>query len=131
MNVYLAITLDDVVKSTRQKLGESPDSTRMLAVLLGAAAIVLLLVLFNYRRKRQAAPRPLRHHGKLLREILRQLPLRSGELKQLKLLAQRQECANPLVLLLCPSLLAKGIQSRPAQSDRKTLGHLAKKAGVG
>jgi hypothetical protein len=124
-----AVKLEDVFKSTQENMNEAPDSKRLLAMLLGLAACVLLIVAVQYRRKRQITPKPLNNHGKLQREVLRRLPIRGAEMKQLRILAERQQCSSPLVLLLCPSLLAKGLQDRGANADRKVLARVARKLG--
>ncbi len=120
--------LEDVFRSTEDSFNETPDMHRVWALMLAATVIVVLLIAFNYKRKREVRPKTLNHQGKLLKEVLKQLPIRSGEIKQLKLLAEQEECSSPLVMILCPSLLAKGIRNRTA--DRKVLGRVARKVGA-
>ncbi len=122
--------IEDVFKSTGDSLNDSADTGKLLAFVLALVSVIFILVIFNNRRKREATPKALRHQGKLLREVLRKLPLRSQEVKQLKLLAEQQECHSPLVMLLCPSLLARAMQDKSARLDRRVLGRIAKKMGM-
>ena len=124
------VKLDDVFKSTQDQMNAGPDSNRLLGLLLGMVAIVLLLIVVHYRRQREVRPRATNHRGKLLREVLKQLPLRSAEVKQLKALAEQENCTSPLVLLLCPSVLTKGLQKRGAKANRKVLARMATKLGA-
>jgi hypothetical protein len=134
-----AITQDDVFKSIKENVSESEGGgRRLLIVLLGLIAIVLMLVALSARRKTDSAgPRALHHPGKLLKEVSRQIPLRPAELKQLKLLAHahRDDAGrpvdNPLVLLLCPSALVAAMRaSRATRVDRKVMTSLARKLGL-
>ncbi len=121
------IKLDDVFKSTQDNFSGGIDGKPILALGLLILAVILLLVVIHYRRKRVAEPRAINHPGKLMREVLKQLPLRASELKQLKVLAEQEHYSSPLLMLLCPSLLAKGMQKRNARGDRRVLGRVAKK----
>jgi hypothetical protein len=114
------VRLEDVFKSAQENMTETPSSGRLVALLVGIVAIVLLFVVLHQFRKRSATPRPVNHHGRLLKEVAKSLPLKSSEIKQLKKLAEQQSCSSPLVLLLCPSLLAKALNSQPP-STRKPL----------
>jgi hypothetical protein len=132
-----AITQDDVFKSIKQNVSESEGGgRRLLIVLLGAIALVLMLIALSARRNREAAaPRAVNHPGKLLKEISRQISLRPAELKQLKLLADAERNAgkslsSPLVLLLCPSALASAMRSGRAKVDRKVMTGIAHKLGL-
>lgn len=117
LSLLAQVKLEDVFKSTQENIGRDPSSGRLLGVLLGTIAIVLLLVLLQHRLKRNATPKKVNHQGKLLKEVLQTVPLKNPELKQLKDLAERQGCSSPLTLLLCPSLLAKGMEASKRRSD--------------
>src|SRR3954454_11490646 len=104
-----ALKQEDVFKSISDSVGGSSDPPPFYIAGLIAAGVVLLLVVVNSLKKRQAAPRAVNHQGKLMKEILKRVPLKGGEVKQLKTMAAEQGCASPLTLVLCPSLIAKGL----------------------
>lgn len=128
-------TQDDVFKKIQESVGEKEDVDMRPVLLLagGGAALVLLLWLVSRKRQHKSVtPKSLNHGGKLLREVMKDVPLTAAELRQLKLLAdsveqQTGERATPLTLLLCPSLLAKGLQSKPARLDRKAIAQVVRK----
>jgi len=114
------VRLEDVFRSTQQNMTETPGLNRLLALLLGMVAIVLLLLVLQQLRKRSAAAKPLNSRARLLKEVGRAVPLKGVEIKGLQRMADKQSCSDPLVLLLCPSLLAVGMeQASPA--ERKAL----------
>jgi hypothetical protein len=128
-------TQEDVFKSIQTSVDEPSSSGKVLPFLMAGAAVIILLALFTQRRKREFAPKALNHQGKLLKEVLRIVPLRSAEVKQLKLLAESNRTAvtgpvSPLTLLLCPSLFARSLRNRAVKIDSKALAHLAKRVGV-
>jgi hypothetical protein len=130
----------EVFQSIQTNVGQrSENNAKGLAILLCAAASLILVMLAGSKiRRRQSTPQPLHHPGKLLREVLKTVPLRPKELKQLKLLADasRQEGSrgepvqNPLTLLLCPSVLARSLRNHPATVDRAVLAQVVRKMGV-
>ena len=120
---------EDVFKSISENVSGSGDPTPFYALALVGVAIVLVLVVVNHFMKHQARPRAVNHRGKLIKEMLRRLPLRGGEVKHLKLMAAEQGCESPLTLVLCPSLMAKGIQEKGKADKRVVLG-VAKKMGI-
>jgi len=126
LSLLAEVKLEDVFQSTNQSMNEGPGSTRLLMLLAGAAGLVLLLVFLQYRRKNQAIATPVNSQGKLTRDVARELQLKSAEVKQLRQLADGQSVTNPLVLLLCPSLLAKAAQGRSSQ-EKKLLAGLVKR----
>jgi hypothetical protein len=129
-------TQEDVFKSISENMSESPGSGHtMLAIALGGVALVMLLVLFNSRSKREATPKALNHSGKLLKEIIRKIPLRPAELKQLKLLSAAEGDAggsvdNPLLFILCPSALTDAMRAGRVKVDKKVMAGLARKLGL-
>ena len=123
------VKLDDVFKSTQRSMqsgGGSSGAGQFLILLFCAIGLIVVLVVLQQRRKREVVPVALNHLGKLLREVLKSLPLKSNEVKQLKQLAEEHSCRSPLTLLLCPSLLAKALHAKPA-AERKTLATVARK----
>src|SRR4051812_29702261 len=61
-------TQEEVFKSINENVGQSTEPGKFMALIFGAAGVVILLVLFSQRRKRDVAPRSLNHQGKLLKE---------------------------------------------------------------
>ena len=134
-------TQEEVFRSIKENVGESKtDYSKLLPYLVAGAGFVVLLALLSQRRREETAPKALNHQGKLLKEVLRSIPLRAAELKQLRILAEEgrdEPLESPLTLLLCPSLLAEAIQSRQASGskgkgklDRQAVLDVARKAGL-
>lgn len=122
-------TQEEVFRSIGENVNEPVDSARVVAVLAGIAAVILLVAVVGQRRSRVAAPKPLRHHGKLLREVLASVSVRGAEMKQLKAIVQdgrgRGDApASPLTLLLCPSVLARSAKDNPGKVDRRVVAGL-------
>ena len=129
-----APTQDDVFKKIQESMSEKEefDSRPVILLFAGGGTVLLLLCLMSVKRQKAAAPRGLNHAGKLMKEVLRDVPLSTAEVRQLKLLAeaveqQTGEPATPLTLLLCPSLMAKGLQEKPAKLDRKVVAQVVRK----
>jgi hypothetical protein len=124
-------TQEDVLRSIGRNVSEPVDSGRVLGVLATIAGAVGLLVVVGQRRRRPPGPKTLRHHGKLLKEVLRTVPLKPAEVKQLKHLSEQARGAegveSPLTLALCPSVLMRAAQARSDKVNRKVVGALAKK----
>jgi hypothetical protein len=122
------VKLEDFYKSTHESMSREPEAGRVLAMVLCALVLLVVLVVLQQRRRRQAAPKPVSHQGRLLKEIVRKLPLKQGEVRMLRQLAEEQSCASPLVLLLCPSVLARSLEGKsPAQ--RQTIAQVVGRMG--
>ena len=87
-------------------------------------AVVILIALLSQRQRRAVSPKPLNSQSKLLREILQSVPLKSGDVKRLKAMAEKREIESPLTLLLCPSVLGRSHHpvDRPAEPADKDKG---------
>lgn len=113
-----APSVEDVFKSVGDNVNQTADPSRLLALLLGAAGIVMILALLGLRKKRQVMPKAVNHQGKLLREICRSVEIKPAQLRKLKALADDygqkhgQPLQSPLTLLLCPSLLAETMKGK-------------------
>ncbi len=129
--MILAATVrqEDVFKSISDNVGGSTDPKFFYILALAGAGFVLLLIVVNSFKNRQARPRAVNHQGKLLKELLKKIPLKGGEVKQLKAMANEQGCASPLTLVLCPSLLAKGMNTK-GKADKRVVMGVAKKMGI-
>ena len=134
-----APTQEDVFRSISNNVGPKPgEGGKGLAMLLcGAGGLILLVLLAGSRARRQAVPQPLNHSRKLMREVMKAVPLRRGEVRQLKLLADSatvdggEPVESPLTLLLCPSVLARALKHRPAKVDRAVIARVVRKMGLG
>jgi hypothetical protein len=130
-----APTQQDVFRSIQDNVGGSQvDSSQFLYVLLGLVCLIVILAIITQQRKRVVRRKTANHPGKLLREILRAVPLKKRELKQLKLVADNADTdlpvQNPLSLMLCPSVIARTIQKKRLKADRRALISVARKAGL-
>jgi hypothetical protein len=134
-------TQEDVFKSIQESVGPSQtDYSKLLPFALAAVGLVIFIAVAGQWRRREGKPRTLNHHGRLVKEVMKTVPLRASELRQLRVLAEegREEpLQSPLTLVLCPSLLAEAIrehQSGGARGrstlDRKVVLQLARKVGV-
>ena len=140
--VSAAPTQEDVLRSISQNVNESSGGGKLLAVFAGGAGILLLLAVLQQRQQRESRPRSVQHPGKLLKEVMKTVPLKPAEMKQLKLLVERKrggdedEAAgepvveNPLTLILCPSVLVRAMRNPPPKVDRKVIAQLARKLGT-
>ncbi|MGA2497376.1 MAG: hypothetical protein ABSH20_06525 [Tepidisphaeraceae bacterium] len=124
------MTLDDFYRSTRESLNEAPSTGRIVALLALAGALLIVLAVLHVRYSRQAVPKTLNHQGRLTREVGRSLSLKSDEVAQLTRSSEEQRLASPLVLLLCPSLLARTIANKGGP-EREVLLRVAKRLEQG
>ena len=126
-------TQEEVFKSIGDSVSEPVDSSRALAVVAGIGGLVVLLVVVGHWRNREAKPKSLNHPGKLLKEVLRNVPLKGAEVKQIKALSQTCQppgggtIESPLTLLLCPSLLAEAAKQSRGKADLNVVGGLVKR----
>jgi len=135
-----APTQEDVLRSISENVNESSGGGKLLAVVAGGVAIILLLAVLQQRQQRVAQPKSVQHPGKLLKEVMKTVPLKPAELKQLKLLVERKRgeedgageasVENPLTLILCPSVLVRAMRNPPPKVDRKVIAQLARKLGA-
>ena len=132
-------TQEEVFQRIKENVGpRQTDYSKLLPYVLVGMGLVILGVLVSQRKRQESvAPKALNHQGKLLREVLKSVPLRSPEVKLLRTLAEGREepLRSPLTLLLCPSLLAQVIHERQAQGgkaklDRQLVLQLARKVGL-
>ncbi len=104
-------TQEDVFRSIKSNMETTGNSSITLAVVLGAVALSIVLLIIAHRHKRQDDPQALNHPGRLMKEVGAAMDLKPEELKQLQTLANAIHARdgvtlkNPLTLLLCPSLL--------------------------
>ena len=127
-------TQEEVFKSIGDNVNQPIDSPRVIGVLAAIGGVVVLVVVVGHWKGREPKSRGLNHSGKLLKEVLRNVPLKSAELKQVKLLSQDlrpggsgQRVESPLTLLLCPSLLAEAAKQNRGKADLPVVAGLVKK----
>src|SRR5688572_7821312 len=72
-------TQEEVFQSIKDNVGPSQtDYSKLLPYVLAGMGLVILLVLVSQRKRQETAtPKPLNHQGKLLREVLKTVPLRA------------------------------------------------------
>ena len=128
----------DVFKSIQDNVGQPTDgnSSAVILLIVGGAAVLVVLVALSKREKKAAVETVLNNAAKLNKEVVKQIALKPAEMKQLKMLAETIETENgeavdPMILLLCPSLLAKAVQANPDRLDRKTVALVVRKMRLG
>ncbi|HET6246771.1 MAG TPA: hypothetical protein VFE47_03655 [Tepidisphaeraceae bacterium] len=126
----------DVFKSIQDNVSTSGESDiNPTPWICAGIGVIIVLALFSKRQSRQSTPKVVSHTGRLMKEIMKKIPLRAGELRQLKILADEKElpdgqAVNPLVLLLCPSVVIKSVNERSTKADRRTLVGVLRKMGI-
>jgi hypothetical protein len=124
------VKLEDVFKSTKENMSQEAGPERLIALAIGAVAIVVLLVFLQYRRKAESMAKPLNNQHRLIKEMTRTLSLKDAEMRQLQDLADEQSCSSPLVLLMCPSLMAKALSNK-SPDQKKAIAPMIKKLTSG
>jgi len=124
------VKLEDVFKSTKENMSQEAAPDRLIALAIGAIAIVVLLVFLQYRRKAESMAKPLNNQHRLIKEMTRTLALKDAEMRQLQDLADEQSCSSPLVLLMCPSLMAKAVANK-SPDQKKAIAPMIKKLTAG
>lgn len=125
--LHAAPTQEEVLRSIESQVGQKVDPNALLAFGLCVMAGIGVLIYINYARGKTVNPKPLNSPGKLIKEVAREMQIKPSELRQLRSLSERQKLVNPLVLILCPSLLTKAVRENPEVVDRGILTRLARK----
>jgi hypothetical protein len=126
-------TQEEVFKSIQDNVGSPTDSRKFLLYVCFGGGVVILLALFSQRQKRELTPKPLNNHGKLLKEVMKGVPIRPREIRQLRMLADQtplpggKTVQDPLTMLLCPSVLARAVQNPRSKADRSVLQQVLRK----
>src|SRR6267142_4628045 len=87
------VKLEDVFKSTKESMSQEAGPERLIALAIGALAVVVLLVFLQYRRKAESMAMPLNNQHRLIKEMTRTLALKDAEMRQLQDLADEQSCS--------------------------------------
>ena len=110
------VTQDEALKSIRDNMGQPVDLSRIGWVVAGLLVVMVLLLYLEHRRKARRSAKALNSRSKLIREVTRAVGLKPSELKKVRAMADQlrshheTDVDNHLVLLLCPSLLAKAMR---------------------
>jgi hypothetical protein len=117
ISIFLAdISQQQAVDSIRQTLGQRVDTHMFIWLAVATAVVVGTLIYFSWRSRRSG--RELNNQAKLIKEVSQAIGLKPVELKKLRMLVDRLDqpikspVRNPMVLLLCPSLLAKTMKKK-------------------
>jgi hypothetical protein len=115
MNLLANAKIEDVFRSAAEGTPSSGSGANyiLLAVIVVVGGLVVASM-FNQRAPVKKAAKALSNPSKLVKHLARQLGLKSRELKQLRQLAEQEKLENPLVLLLCPSVLQSAAEKRKA-----------------
>lgn len=114
MNFLSAATPEQVFKSVGESLDRSVNPSHLILIVVGLVGILVLISLFNRQSVKKDKPKPVHNPSRLTRQIARQVGLSKREMRQLKQLAEQENLDNPLVLLLCPSVLQAAMKKRQA-----------------
>lgn len=114
LHILAAPTADQVFKSMGETMSASVNPLHIVGAFALLVGVLVLLSILTKKRDPREKPKPVNNPAKLLKELSRQAGLRPRELRQLKALAEQQHIENPLVLLICPSVLRKAMQNRTA-----------------
>ncbi len=137
--VSAAPTQDEVFKSISDNMGNSHDpgmgDKTIKGVLVGAVGLVVLLTFVGMRQRKPRSAKTLNHAGKLTKELLKKIPLRKAELKAIRTLAEvkvddARVVENPLVLMLCPSVLSRCAGKKGLKIDKRVVESLIRKLAL-
>ncbi len=103
-----------VFKSIGDSLDKQVNPNHILLIILALIAIVLLISFLTRDKTRKEQAKIVHNTPKLTRQLAKQLGLKPNEMRQLKQLAEQENIDNPLVLLLCPSVLQTAMKKRQA-----------------
>jgi hypothetical protein len=120
--------LDEVLKSINESSRGQAHAINWTPLLLLVLASILIWIAIKHWNRRQAAPKSLNNHTKLLKEAASASGLSVRQLKTLEGLARSQGMSSPLVALLCPSSIAGLAKHVKTEGERKAVGELAKRA---
>jgi hypothetical protein len=117
--ILSASTPDQVLKSVGDTLDAQVNPNHLLLIVVAIVGVIVLISLLTRRSDKKDKPRPVNNPSRLMRQITRQIGLKSAEMRQLRQLAEQENLDNPLVLLLCPSVLQSAVKKRQQSAGRK------------
>jgi hypothetical protein len=115
-----AMTQDDVFRSIQDNVGKDQDNHLLWPMLCAVGGVIILLVLYNQRREREVTHAAMNNPSRLLREVEKKAGLKKNEIRQIRMLAAETPEGDPLLMLVCPSLLANALkQCKNRKLDRR------------
>jgi len=121
-------TQEDVFRSIQENIGSPGENHSAMPFLYLMLGLIGLIIVVHFRRQRKTEPGTLNHPGKLMKELSRSLGLTKSEVRQLRLLARQASMESPIVLLLCPSVLALALrESTSDKLDKRVLADLGRR----
>jgi len=114
LSLLAATTADDVFKSMGDSLDSDINPWHVAAIIGGMMLLVILVIVLSRRGQGRDAGKSSGNITKLNRQLAKAAGLKAREMKQLKVLANQENIDNPLVLLLCPSVLKNAAAKRQA-----------------
>jgi len=138
--VWAKPSAGDVFKSIQDNVNDNGDESMKNAVpwICAAVGVILIFAFIGQRQAARATPKALNSPSRLAKEVMRVIPLRPRELKQVKLASDEMNAGDPekslcspLVLLLCPSVLTKASKNQLTRADRNELLAVLKKLNQG
>jgi len=109
-----ATTADDVFKSMGDSLDSDINPWHLAGIIGAMMLLVVVVALLSRRGQHRKVAKPSGNITRLNRQLAKAAGLKSREMKQLKMLAAQEQIENPLVLLLCPSVLKSAAAKRQA-----------------
>jgi len=130
--------LEQFYSSFRQSMHGPADNTNLYIFLLIATSVILALIAITNWQKRspgknwglnsgKTTGKSKPQHGKLLKEIGKQVGVPAKQLKAIEPMTQRLGASSPLVALLCPSLLKQLADDAHDEQSRMALSGVARK----
>jgi len=134
--------LEQFYSGMRQSMQGPSDNTNLYIFLLIATSVILALIAITNWQKRSSAKnsgmtsginsgkppgKSKPQHGKLLKEIGKQVGVPAKQLKAIEPMTQRLGASSPLVALLCPSLLKQLADDAHDEQSRMALSGVARK----
>ncbi len=110
-------TPDQVFKSVGDTLDAQVNPNHLILIAVALVGMILLISFLTRRTTKTTQVKVVNNASKLTRQLARQMGLKSNEFRHLKQLADQENIDNPLVLLLCPSVLQAAMKKR--QEARK------------
>lgn len=114
-------TLDQVFQSVQGSINEPADFTRLIAFGIFLLACGLAFWAVRSWMRRQTQPRQLNSAPKLAAAICKQTGISRDLLRRLEPLAEQQGVSDPLVVLICPSLLKTMAKTAKTKAEKQAV----------
>lgn len=117
--------LDEVLRSINQSTRGETGPLDFKPFLLVIVAGFLLYFAVKHWNQRQAAPKRLSSHAKLLKEAASAAGVSHRKLRSLEALSRAQGFSSPLVAILCPSAITELAKGAKSEAERQAVIDLA------